>query len=45
MDSLFRSDAFLGGRGKYEMPEETPFDKYIQQLEFTPDSTEWHGML
>jgi len=26
------------------MPEETPFDKYIQQLEFTPGSPEWHSM-
>src|SRR5215475_7242163 len=24
--------------------EETPFDKYIQQLEFTPGSPEWHSM-
>jgi len=26
------------------MPEETPFDKYIQQLEFTPGSPEWRRM-
>jgi len=26
------------------MPEETPFDKYIQQLEFTPGSPAWHSM-
>src|SRR5262249_14070768 len=26
------------------MPEETPFDKYIQQLEFIPGSPEWHSM-
>ena len=26
------------------MPEEAPFDKYIQQLEFTPGSPEWHSM-
>ena len=26
------------------MPEETPFDKYIQQLEFAPDSPEWRSM-
>jgi hypothetical protein len=26
------------------MPEETPFDKYIQQLEFTPGSPEWRSM-
>jgi|SRR5215472_807516 len=26
------------------MPEETPFEKYIQQLEFTPGSPEWRSM-
>jgi hypothetical protein len=26
------------------MSEETPFDKYIQQLEFTPGSPEWRSM-
>lgn len=26
------------------MSEETPFDKYIQQLEFAPGSPEWHRM-
>src|SRR5262245_34944587 len=26
------------------MFEETPFDTYIQQLEFTPGSAEWRGM-
>ena len=26
------------------MSEETPFDKYIQQLEFTPGSREWRSM-
>ena len=26
------------------MAEETPFDKYIQKLEFTPGSSEWYSM-
>jgi hypothetical protein len=26
------------------MPEETPFEKYIQRLEFTPGSPEWRSM-
>jgi len=26
------------------MSDETPFDKYIQRLEFTPGSPEWHSM-
>ena len=26
------------------MPEETPFDKYVQKLEFIAGSSEWHSM-